>query len=199
MYGDDMDIYLDEERFYHKIKKYINKDVRVHFNYNDLDIVDDSFLKDSYDDNLKFKIYMIHAINLKDLRMRYSYIYDVVCEYLDKSFEKNNWCDFQNNRCVAVRNKTHCSESLCGCCYGSKRGICKNLDKNHCKIKSLSCKLFSCRYLKKRKKNIKINDIVLLKYFFNTKQKFIIEYSIFKDKDEMIDLLLKYKSKFIRL
>ena len=137
---------------------------------------------------------MIHACNIKDLRDRYSYIYDIVCDYLDNTFKKNNWCDFKNNRCVSVRNSGHCSESVCGCCYGSKRGVCKYLDKDHCKIKSLSCKLFSCRYLKKKKKNIRIKDIPLLKYFFNIRQKYIIEYSLFKDKDEMIDLLIKNKS-----
>lgn len=191
-----MDIYLNNEEFYHKIKRYINKDVKLHFLYKDLDIVSDSFLDNSFDDELKFKIYIVHACNIKDIRMKYSYIYDIVCNYLDEAFEKNNWCDFKDNKCIAVRNKNHCSESLYGCCYGSKRGVCKNLENKHCKIKSLSCKLFFCRYLKKEKKNIKINDIPLLKYFFNTKQKFVLEYSIFKDKDEIINLLIKNKSKF---
>ena len=39
----------------------------------------------------------------------------------------------------------------------------------------------------------KTNDIPLLKYFFNRKQKFIIETSLFKDKEEILTLLIKYK------
>ena len=187
-----MDVYLKNNRFfYNNLKKYINKMDCVHLVIGDLDIVNDSFISDDYDDELKLKIYMVHAVNIKNIKERYNYIYDISCKYLDYAFRINNWCNFKDNKCIGVLNNCHCNESLNGCCYGSKRGLCKNYINGECGIQSLSCKLFSCKYLRKNKKVIKINDICLLKYYFNNKQKFIIEYSFFKDKDEVIELLLQ--------
>lgn len=188
------DVYVEDYNFYKDVKKYIHKKVLVHFLYNELDIIDDSLLKEKeFSKDVVFKIYFIHAINLKDTKERYSYIYDVVCDYLDNDFRDKNICGFSNNICLSVKNNSHCKESLNGCCYGRNRGLCKNFKDGKCQIKSLSCKLFTCRYLKKNKIKYKINDIPLLKYFFNLRQKFIIDTSIFKDKEEMLALLLKAK------
>ena len=87
----------------------------------------------------------------------------------------------------------HCDESNNGCCYGKKRGVCEHLKNNKCTIKSITCKLFTCRYLKKQGIKYKINDIPLLKYFMNIQQRLVIMSSFFKDKDEVIKLLMKYK------
>ena len=112
---------------------------------------------------------------------------------LDSDFIDKNICGFEDNMCLSVRNNGHCSESKNGCCYGRTRGLCKNFKDGKCSIKSISCKLFTCRYLKKN--NIKYNtsNIPPLKYLFNLKQRLIIIDSIFKDKDEIIDLLIKNK------
>lgn len=172
-----MDIFIkDDENFYKNIKKYKNKSVYLKSNTTDL-----------------VKKQIIIASNEKDLEKRYSYIYDVVCTYLDNEFQNKNICCFENNRCISVRNNGHCRVSLNGCCYGTKRGLCKNFKDGHCTIKSISCKLFTCRYLKKQGVKYRVNDILLLKYFFNIKQKFILQDSIFKDKDEIIKLLLENK------
>lgn len=189
------DVYIDEKNFYRKIKRYVNKrNSKVHFLYNHYDIVDDSFLKSTMDEEIKTKIKIIHAINLKKKEERYSYLYDQVCDFLDEEFKKKNICRFKDNICIGVKKKCHC-QSVYGCCYGSKRGLCKNLVHNECQIKSISCKLFVCNYLKKEGFGYKVDDIALLKYFFNKIQKYYIEYSLFKDKDEMIPLLLKYTRK----
>ena len=190
-----MDKYIEEKNFYKEIKKYQNKkDVIVHYSLDGKDIKDDKYLhkylKDS--DNF-FRICSIHACNIKDINKRYSYIYDRVCEYLDNEFNSKNICDFKDNICLSVRNNGHCSESKNGCCYGTNRGLCKNFKDGKCTIKSISCKLFTCRYLKKNKIRYKVNDIPILKHFFNLKQKFILDTSIFKDKDEIIELLIKSK------
>lgn len=188
------DVYVKNNNFYKEIKKYLkSKDICLHFYYDKKDIIDDTYIKDKYNWDIKFKIYSIHAINIKNIKERYSYIYDVVCDYLDEEFNYKNICGFENNICLSVKNKGHCHESKNGCCYGRNRGLCKNFINRKCQIKSISCKLFTCRYLKKQNIRYKVNDIPLLRYFFNIKQKYIIDTSIFKGKEEIIKLLIKSK------
>lgn len=189
------DIFINQENFYPNIKKYINKNnCIIHLLYNKDDIIDDSYLKEkNLDDELIQIIYFVNAINIKNLEERYSYIYDIVCDYLDNCFMSQNICNFKDDICVGVLNKCHCPESKYGCCYGTKRGVCKHLIDKKCSIKSISCKMFTCRYLKRKGIRFKINDILLLKYFFNPIQKYILEYSLFTDKEEMIKRLLKHK------
>lgn len=190
------DIYIrDDSNFYKNIKKYTNKNVVVHFLYEENDIIDDSNIDQYF--SIKNKIHIIHALNIKNSKKRYSYIYDVVCNYLDNEFKINNICDFKDNKCISVRNNGHCEESCNGCCYGTNRELCINFKDGKCNIQSLSCKLFTCRYLKKKGVKFSVNDIDLLKYFFNLRQKYILDTSIFKDKDEIIDLLLKYQQQLI--
>lgn len=191
-----IDVYINDNcKFYEKVKKYINKkNILVHFLYKSYDIIDDSILnQNKFTKDIIDKIRFIQAINIKDKKKRYSYIYDIVCDDLDKDFINNNICGFEDNICISVKNKSHCKESKNGCCYGTNRGLCKNFYNGKCNIKSISCKLFTCRYLRKNKIKYKINDIPLLKYFFNIRQKFILDTSIFKDKDEILELLLKNK------
>ena len=186
------EIYIkDDKDFYKNVRKNLNKKEKIHFIYKDDDIVDDSKLK-KYKE-VEDKIRSIHALNIKDSEKRYSYIYDVICDCLDEEFNKNNICNFIDNKCISVRCNSHCRESLNGCCYGTKRGLCKNYIDGKCSIKSISCKLFTCRYLRKQGIKYPINSFPLLKYFFNIKQKLIIDQSIFKDKDYIIDLLIKNK------
>ena len=186
------DVYIqDDSNFYKNVKKYLYKNVCIHFIYQEEDFIDDSKI-DNYS-FIKNKIQIIHALNIKDLEKRYSYIYDVVCDYLDQEFQFKDICNFKNNKCISVRNNGHCPNSKNGCCYGTNRGLCKNFQNGKCSIQSISCKMFTCRYLKKNGIKYSCNDIDLLKYFFNIRQKYIIENSIFKDKDEMIHLLLRYK------
>ena len=183
----------DDKNFYKNISKYKNREEIVCLKYQNQIIKDDKSIKEYTEEDLKMKIYTINAVNIKDIKQRYNYIYDVVCNYLDKEFNERNICNFKDNKCISVRNNSHCKESENGCCYGRKRGLCKNLKNGKCNIKSISCKLFTCRYLKKNKIKYKINDIPLLKFFVNNRQKFIINNSIFKDKPEIIDLLILNK------
>lgn len=164
-----------------QIKKYLRKDQKYKIKLkNNLNNTDCSKQIEE----------LVEAFNIKDIRKRYIYIYDTVCDYLDEKFQRDNICDFKNNKCIAVREGGY-FENNCGCCYGPKRGKCKYLINNKCTIKSISCKLFTCRYLKKNNTKFLIKDIPLLNIFFNYKQKYIISYSIFTDKEEMIKRLLK--------
>ncbi len=182
----------NDDDFYKNIKKYKNKDVILHFCYDNKDIIDDKEIESKYSNEIKNKIYLIQAVNIKNLRKRYLYVYDLACNYLDKEFNDKNICSFKDDSCVAVRNNSYC-QSLNGCCYGTKRGLCKNFKNGECSIKAISCKLFTCRYLRHHNIKYKVNDIVLLKYLFNGRQKYIIENSLFKGREEIIDLLIKNK------
>lgn len=134
---------------------------------------------------------IIEAINIKDKNKRYSFIYDTVCDYIDKKYLEYNYCDFKDDVCVYFRNNKDFSHTN-GCCYSTKRGgLCENLKNNTCQIKSISCKLYSCEYLRNKKVYFKIKDILLLKYFFNLKQKYILKYSFFKSKSYVMYKLME--------
>lgn len=133
------------------------------------------------------------AINIKDINKRYSYIYDTVCDYIDKKYLQCNYCDFKDNVCKYFREKNETNHKN-GCCYSDSRGgLCQYLDKDHCTIKSISCKLYSCPILRNNNIYFKIKDIPLLKYFFNIKQKYYLKYSFFKDKMYVMYKLIEKK------
>ena len=138
----------------------------------------------------------IYALFIDDTIKKYEFIYDYVCDYLDNDFKNKNICDFKDNKCISRRNfgKNRSNNPLIyGCCY-TKKKVCQYLVNYICTIKCISCKLFTCRYLSKRNIKYRINDILLLKLFFNTRQKQIISDSLFTDKEEIINLLIKKKS-----
>ena len=180
---------IDDNNFYKKIKKVKDKEIIIILKQNDKII--DLDISDYFDDiDSKWKIHSVIASNIKNIEKRYNYIYDTVCDYLDKEFQEKNICQFRNNKCIGVTDGYHCKESINGCCFGRKRGLCKHFNNGKCNIKSISCKLFTCRYLKKNKIKYNSENIPLLKYFFNKRQKTIIEDSIFIDKEEIINMLL---------
>ena len=135
----------------------------------------------------------INAALISNKEKRYSLIYDIVCDYLDNDFRDNNYCDFKDDVCVAKRN-CESKRSTMGCCYHfNKMGIfgkinlCENLVDRACTIKCISCKLFTCDYIKKK---YRIKDIFLLDYFFNPIQKLIIKSNCFKTKEQIMKKLL---------
>ncbi len=161
-------------------------------------------------------IMLAEVINLQDIKKRYEYIYDVVCDYLDEQFQKNNYCQFVNDVCVSGQYRNSQYKEF-GCCYIYPRQnwmaklakkfmknqgvllldvtsptICPHLSGKDCRIKALSCKLFTCRYLQKKGVSFAIDDFWLLKKFFNKRQKTILQYSFYHDKEKVINQLLKY-------
>lgn len=141
-------------------------------------------------------IQAINAIFCKTRYERYNYIYDTVCEYLDGFFYGKNLCEFENNKCGEKRNTT----STCGCCrHGKIRKLgpltklvqCEYLKKDFtCGAKCISCKLFTCDYLKKKGINFKIKDILLLDTFFNPVQKYYIKTMVYTPKEKIIKRLM---------
>ena len=125
---------------------------------------------------------------------KYNYIYDTVCDFLDSKYIGCNYCDFKDDVCKYFReiDPTH----KMGCCYSDKRGgLCPNLKKDgSCKIRSISCKLYACPMLRDKKLYFKINDIPLLKYNFNLKQKWWIKQSFFQTKEDTLIKLYENKN-----
>lgn len=133
------------------------------------------------------------AVNIKNIKERYSFIYDYICDYIDDKYLNCNYCDFKNDVCIYFRTNKDFSHKN-GCCYSKKRGgLCEHFKNNSCQIKSISCKLYSCEVLRKNKVSFKINDFVLIKYFFNLKQKYFIKYSFFKPKKFVLNKLIEGK------
>ncbi len=151
--------------------------------------------KDSKDQN-DF-ILTINAIFYKTRYERYSYIYDTVCDYLDKFFYGKNLCDFKDNQCGEKRG----TSSVIGCCRHYKHKFlgpfcftwvkCEHLtDEYKCGAKCISCKLYTCDYLRKKGIVFKIKDILLLDVFFRPLQKYYIKYMVYTPKEKIIKRLL---------
>ncbi len=156
--------------------------------YNDKKI-DEKYLKKDISNDLRDIITIMHAINIKDKYKRYDYIYDTVCGYLDERI-KTNYCEFKDNICVKYRNKGSNHEN--GCCECKGRGRCKYLIDGVCTMKScMACKLFTCHTLKKLGITQNINDFVLTRYFFDTKEKDILQFSYWTPKEIVMDKLMK--------
>lgn len=155
--------------------------------YNDKRL-DETYLKKDIKENLKDIITIMHAINIKDIAKRYDYIYDTVCGYLDEKI-KTNYCEFKDGICIKYRIKDPSHKN--GCCECKGRGRCKYLIDGVCTMKScMACKLFTCHTLKKKGINQNINDFALTRYFFNSKEKDILQFSYWTRKEEVMKKLL---------
>lgn len=145
----------------------------------------------------------INAMLYPSTYEKYNYIYDTACKFLDKQFSENNLCDFQCNKCIEKRETN--SNSNVGCCRHFKYKflapfipnnsliICEYLKEKQCTVQCLSCKLFTCRSLRKKGIKFKIKDIIYLDIFFNLIQKYILKTSTFTSKKEILDKLILYK------
>lgn len=170
--------------------KLCNKKYYVVLIYDNKEIKDDSYISKNQIDNNKLIdiIEVTHAINLKDIEEKYNYIYDTVCAKLDERI-KTNYCEFKDNICIKYRNKGSNHEN--GCCECKGRGRCKYLIDGVCTMKTcMACKLFTCHTLKKKGITQSINDFVLTKYFFNTKEKDILKFSYWTPKEIVIEKLM---------
>lgn len=132
----------------------------------------------------------------KDIRQRYSKLYDMICDYLDNDFINNNMCGFHNGICskrqymIDKGIKKDSYEN--GCCHGYKEGkVCEYLKNGRCSIKNIACKTFTCPYLKSKGISYSINKIYFARYFFNARQKFYMENTYFVDKDVVLEGIFK--------
>jgi hypothetical protein len=145
---------------------------------------DNYFLNDIY--------YLITAFMISDKEKRYSYIYDVVCDELDRRFKELNLCDFKDNKCIRKRELIGRYEdsTLCyGCCY-TKGRPCPYLKNSKCTIKSIGCKFFTCNRLREEGIVYRPNEFLLIKKFFNMIDVYIIENHIYTSKKDTLKLML---------
>ncbi len=142
-------------------------------------------------------ILAINVIFYKTRYERYNYIYDTVCDYLDNFFYGKNLCDFKDNKCGEKKGTT----SVMGCCRHYKYKLlgplysklvnCEHLTKEYkCGAKCISCKLYTCDYLRKKGIVFKIKDILLLDVFFRPLQKYYIKYMVYTPKEKVIKRLM---------
>lgn len=169
--------------------------------YKDKKIYDKTkkYLEKIGDTDIDTKMKTIESIlNISSIEDRYSYLYDLICEYLDNEFINKNVCGFNCGICKRrqemidknIKKDTY----LDGCCHGYKNGDCEYLIPGKgCSIKNIACKTYTCFYLRKRGYRYRLNDMYLSKYFFNFRQKFHIENTFFVDKDVVMQGILKYK------
>ena len=173
-----LEIELKNTKQLKRIIKYSDKkNILVKFNYDKID--------KKYVNELK---QVEKAINIKDKEKRYNYIYDIICKDLDKKISCN-YCKFKKDICIRdqVKNNNHKN----GCCECAGRGKCKYLINSECTMKTcMACKLFTCHYLRKQGIKHNLNDY-LLSYFFDRKEKYILENSFWTPKEIVIERLLK--------
>ncbi len=134
-------------------------------------------------------LYVCGALNIKDKKKRLSYVYDKACDLLDDDFYGKNVCEFKDNKCIYARKeKTHCD----GCCR-SRDGdkVCVYLKNHICSIRCLACKFHICKYIRKKGLRYRVNDILVLKYLLNWKQKIMVYLDFFMTKEEVLKDLTK--------
>ena len=121
---------------------------------------------------------------------RYDYIYDTICKDMDEMFSRFGFCNFKENKCVAQRHKTFFNRypvpETDGCCFKVVRKCEHNNKDGTCKVKCLPCKLFTCPYLGKLDVGIRASELILMRSFFNNKQKRISIHKFYNSKEFLL-------------
>ena len=175
-----------------KLTKEFNRN--IYFSCSNKKVIFSTFNKSVYFDDL------LNCFNALLIENNCEYIYDVACEYLDKQFVRRNLCDFKNNKCIANREKCINHENM-GCCYSFEYSnffdvnlvknvkLCEHLKNGICETKNITCKLYTCKYLKNKNIQFNSHEILILDCFFNKKQHLIIQSNFFRTKQEILKKL----------
>ena len=133
----------------------------------------------------------IDIINLDSKEAQYEKIYDEVYNYLKGDFVANNYCDFQDNKCVAQRHFTfYPINRKNGCCF-TRIKTCPHLQKGGlCNVECMACRLFSCPYLTKRGITYYASEFVLLKAFLTKEQRKHFVFDFYKPKSNVLKSLV---------
>lgn len=169
---------------YKRMRKIIKNDHKS-YQYT-IDIEDREY---PYDSKEFWMLKMVKALNIKDLQLRFEYIYKEMCDILDNISHKV--CDFNCDKCYGNRSGK-CFAKINGCCYFHKKP-CPYLVNGVCQHRSISCKIFLCEPIEKKYHfKSKVDTYPLLKNFFNWRQKNVIHYSYRQEMDDVVAYLLLY-------
>lgn len=149
------------------------------------------FIAEKIDEEAIFKkehiLKAIDIINTSSSKTQFEKIYNDVYSYLKEDFVANNFCDFQNNKCVSQRHfRTFPLNRKNGCCFTRIR-TCPHLQNNgSCDVECMACRLFSCPYLSKRGIEYYAGDFVLLKAFLTKKQRKHLVFDFYASKEKVL-------------
>lgn len=134
----------------------------------------------------------IGIININSKEKQYEKIYEEVYSYLKNNFVANNYCDFQNNKCIAQRHFTlYPINRKNGCCFTRVR-TCPHLQQGgSCDVECMACRLFSCPFLSKRGITYYANEFVLFKAFLSKEQRKHMVFDFYKPKSNILKKILR--------
>lgn len=147
------------------------------------------YTKECNNKNIKQLTQVVEALNIKDKKERFEYAYDKACEILDSDFYGKNVCEFKSNKCIHDRMLNISNDGCCRSRDGKK--ACVYLKNHICSISCLACKFHICSFIRKKGLKYRINDILVLRYLLNWKQKIMAYLDFFKTKEEVIEDLLR--------
>ena len=147
------------------------------------------YIKESNIKEIRELTQIIEALNIKDKRKRLLFICNKACDILDDNFSCQKMCKFKNNKCIYDRMKKDKYNGCCGTIDRKKH--CKYLINNNCSTRCLACKFHICHTLKKMGYKYKVDDILVLKYLLNWKQKIMVYLDFFMTPDEVVEDLYK--------
>lgn len=143
---------------------------------------------------------LINTLTYTNLVERYEYIYDLICGKLENDIDRFGYCLFKDNKCIAQRELQEWPKNeYNGCCFDiNKKKSCDHLKCKQCNIKCISCRLFTCKYLKDRGIDYDIHKNVHALCFFNILQRPELVWNFFTNKEEILKNISKYSVKINR-
>jgi hypothetical protein len=192
--NDAMQIIIELDNNFKHLKRLFKKHFLNRYSESNYYVVvnNDSKYAEDFKDSIEASF-----ISNKDERMKF--IYETICNKMDAIFAKNNFCEFKDNKCISCRVNN--SNDLMGCCHSfdtrfiigiqvyKDTGICKHLNGTTCDTQNISCKLYTCKYLRKNGVTFLPQHMLLTSLFLNEKQFDIIRFNFFKTKEEILEKL----------
>ena len=131
---------------------------------------------------------ILNLTTIKKYKDKCEYIYDSICEELESDIDRYNYCLFKGNKCIAQRENTPWPKNdTNGCCFDLNKKIpCEHLKCISCDITCISCRLFTCRYLKDRGINFDIKKNLMTSLYLNLLQKSNLVFSFFTPKERIL-------------
>lgn len=120
---------------------------------------------------------IVHALNIKEKRKRYQYVYKEAIKEINKYYN-SDLCNFKSGQCIVQRKSN--SKKVNGCCR-----TCPLVTDKGCPSENISCKLIYCKEALKNLKILKLRDITILKVLPIIKR-LILKSDFFITKEEIL-------------